>query len=485
MEEDVNLLPRDKLLRDTFTPAETLLFGTILLTANVAFWLADPRSLWLLGFFLIAAGLTVFILKTHEHSHPFFVTFLWPKFWLCTAPVWILLAQYAIGLLQDPCGAVNIRQETFVKLEPVKPWLPASTAFSSTWPTILGYCAIYLVAINLFIVPKSRAFFERLLPWLCLSSVLVAIFGYVQAGLELSAPIFTKGTGQADFFGFFPYDGHWAAFAVIWTCVNISMSLLVTRYDDSPSFIESTGPWYLTGGILLGASAFLVEAQWPSAVLMLTLSCMLLLLSLNFLANKKDPHWRPISILSGLTATAIFAAAVFTLFQGTSDSIHAKSMKGTAMDLFRESPIFGWGIDSFSKLLPFYGSDLLIGQTYDRAGNDVAQLLAEIGIVGVGFPVLLLVILILRYFKGRFDIQLTNHILTGCGAIVVLAFFDTPLMSPAVCFSFLVALFIALRWADITRNKVDEVDAPRPTLVTPASQRRVPFYNKVPKERFK
>ncbi|MEO0510399.1 MAG: O-antigen ligase family protein [Verrucomicrobiota bacterium] len=485
MGQNVNLLPRDILLRDTFTPAENLLFTTILITANLTFWLADPRSYWLLGLFLIAGGMTVVILKTHEATHPFFVNFLWPKFWLCTAPLWILLMQYLVGIFQDPVSTVRVGKEEFMHLEPVTSWLPISTGSQSTWTTMLGYCAVYLVTINLFIVPKSRAFFERLLPWLCLSSVLVAIFGYIQEGLTLSAPLFTDGTGQLDFFSCYPYDGHWAAFAIIWTCINISMSLLVSRYNDSPPFIESTGPWYLSGGILLGSTAYLVEARWPAALLMLTLSAMLMLVSMNFLIKIKDPNSRPISILTGLASSAMFASALITIFQKPVHPMDRESLRQAALDLFKESPLFGWGIDSFEILLPLYGSDLLVGQNYERAEHDLFQFLSEVGLIGVAFPITLILILIFRYVRGRHDIQLTNHLLIGCAVIVGLSFGDTPFMSPTVCFSFFTSLFIALRWADITRNRADEVDAPRPTLVTPASKRRVPFHNKASEYRFK
>ena len=58
-------------------------------------------------------------------------------------------------------------------------------------------------------------------------------------------------------------------------------------------------------------------------------------------------------------------------------------------------------------------------------------------------------------------------------------------MSPAVYFSFFTIFFIALRWADLSRNKIDEVDAYRPQLVTAETVRRVPFFNKQYKEKEK
>jgi hypothetical protein len=477
MDQDPQLLPRDKLLRDTFTPAETSLYCLILITANVAFWLAEPRSYWLLGFFLIAASMTPVILKTHEHTHPFFVTFLWPKFWLCTAPVWLLLFQFSFGLLQQPLGKITVDGTAFIQFAPPpQQWLPASTAADTTWPAALGFSAIYIVSVGLFLIPKSRAFFERLMPYLCLSAVLPALFGYIQSGLNTTKPLLTKGTGAEDFFAFFPYDGHWAAFAILWACASISMALLTTRYDDSPPFVESTGPWYLTAGTIFGASAFLVEAKWPAVFLMLTYAIMMMLFAANIFTAKRDPHRRSIASLGGLASTSMFGAALYRILQTGDSPLVTGSLKQAAWEMFSDRPFFGWGMDSFGHLLPFYGSDLLLGENYQRAGNDVVQILAENGIFGFLPMVILLVFLITRYLRGRHNMQLSNQLLTGLAFVLLLAFFDSPFMSPAVFFSFVILLFVALRWADISRNRADEVDAPRPNLVTPQSLRRVPFY---------
>jgi hypothetical protein len=477
MDQDSQLLPRDKLLRDTFTPAENLLFVLILITANVAFWLADPRSYWLLGFFLIAAAMTVVVLKTHEHTHPFFVTFLWPKFWLCAAPVWLLLLQFTIGLMQRPLGTMTLEGVEFVQLEiPRQSWHPVSMSAETAWPTVLGFGAIYIVAVGLFIVPKSRAFFERLMPCLCISAVLVALLGYIQTGLDTTMPLLTKGTGAEDFFGFFPYDGHWAAFAILWTCACISMALLTTRYEDSPAFVQSSAPWYLTGGTLLGASAFLVEARWPAAILMLTYASMMMLVSVHFFSASKDPHRKTIGGLSGLVATGMFAAGLYRIFQPVSNPDVSEHLRQAAWEMFRDRPLFGWGMDSFGHILPFYGSDLLLAGNYERAGCDALQLLAELGIVGIIPSIILVAFLTGRYLRKRHNIQFTNHLFTGLVATALLAFLDSPFMSPAVFYSFVLLLFVALRWADVTRNRADEVDAPRPDLVTPQSLRRVPFH---------
>jgi len=478
-ENEAPLRIRDQLLRDSFTPAEYLLFGLILIVTTVGFWLADPRSMWGLGFYLIAGGFCPVILKTHEHTHPFFIDRLWTKFWLLSAPAWLIALQFTLGLLQSPIHTLNIGMEVFLSLDPVHIWLPISATARETWVTVFGFGALYLIALNLFIVPKSRSFFERTFPWLCLSAVLVCIFGYLQIGFGLENPFLTKGTGSSDFFAFFPYDGHWAAFALLWCTVCTGMALLSTRYHDSPDFIQSTGPWYLTGAGLLGASGFLIEANWPAAVLLMVFSVMLLLVSVNFFTRSKDRHRNEIAVITGLLASGIFASGIFRIFQSDPNAESTGALREAASAMFKDSPFFGWGVDSFAQLAPFYIDDMLLGTRNIRATSDALQFIAELGIIGAIVPIAVIVILIYRYIKEKPDINLTNHMMIGCVGVLILAFFDSPFMSPAVFLSFFVIFFSALRWADLSRSNVDEVDAKeRPALVTPEAERRVPFFTK-------
>jgi hypothetical protein len=370
-------------------------------------------------------------------------------------------------------------------LEPISIWWPTTAADSHTWITVLGFCAAYVATTLVFIIPKSLSFFERTLPWLCLSAVIVAAIGYIQKGLNLEVSFFTKGTGQTDFFAFFPYDGHWAAFAALWCSCCMAMALLSTRYDDSPEFVNSVGPWYLTGSILLGATGLLVESPIPAAVLLYTLAAMLLIFSVDFLLKSKDTHRTPIAISSGLFACLCFAAGLYRLLQGIDLQNHNGNLRSAAYDMFQASPIFGWGADSYGKILPFFSSDDFVGMQAERASSDMLQLAAEFGLVGLLLVVCYFFYFMIRYLSGQHDIRTTNHMLVGCFAVFSLSALDSPFMSPAVFLSFFFIFFSAMRWADLSRNKVDEVDAQRPQLVTPESQRRVPFFNKQYREKEK
>ncbi|MGJ8653340.1 MAG: O-antigen ligase family protein [Opitutaceae bacterium] len=468
---------RDKVLRDSFTIAEAQLFGQLILTVLVAFWVGDPRSFWGLGIFMISGGFCLFILKTHEATHPFFIDLLWPKFWLYTIPIWWVILQFCVGLLQNPIAEIEVGEEIYRLLEPTSSWLPISTVTTTTWITVIGFCALYLISLNLYLIPKSRSFFEKTLPWFCLVAVLVCVFGYIQEVLSLQKPLLTKGTGQNDFFSFFTYDGHWAAFALIWCSVCISLALLNNRYEDSADFIQSSGPWYLTGATLLGASGILVEARWPSAVLLIGFSIMLLLVAGHFLHYKKNTHSKNIAYASGLCATTFSAIAIYRIFQDNPTAETSELLRQAAINMFQDRPVFGWGLDSFQQMAPFYLDDTLLGARHDRVLSDALQYLAELGIVGITIPIIILGIPLVNYFRKKSDVMMTNHLLIGCAGVLALSFMDTPFMSPAVFFSFFIVVFSALRWADLSRSNVDEVDAvERPNLVSPEAERRLPFF---------
>lgn len=482
--EDRNLNARDKLLRDSFTPAETLLACTLLLTSTVAFWISQPRSDWVLGVFLIVGGLTPVLLKTHEHTHPFFVDLLWRRFWWLSLPVWWILAQSAIGISQNPIAAITINGSEYTELSAINIWRPSLIDLRSNWLTILGFCAIYLVSINLFIIPKSRAFFEKVLPWLCTSATMVCVMGLLQKASGLRAPLFASDHPHSDYFAFFAYDGHWAAFALLWMVACFAMALLQLRYADSPAFLESRAPWYLTGATLLGLSGYFVQARLPSAVLLLSFTVMTFFCIINIAPNRTEPKRFSIATLCGLLGLLTLWGGVQRLMQSSTIGPEASALRNSAKEMFLDNPIFGWGMDSFSQLLPYYQPDWMLGSVNERAFSDYYQHLAEYGIVGASLAPIICIGLVIRYIIGKNDIRLTNYLLVGCLAITILAFVDTPFMSPAVSLSFLILFFSAIRWGDLSRIKVDEVDA-KVVVVTHEKERNVPVFHGEQKETFK
>ncbi|MGB0414502.1 MAG: O-antigen ligase family protein [Coraliomargarita sp.] len=482
--EDRALNARDKLLRDTFTPAEVLVSGTFIVCATISFWLASPRSYWVLGIFIIAGAFMPVVFKTHEQTHPFFVDLLWRRVWLLSAPLVYVILTYSIGLFQSPFGNIEVDGNTYQSLLNVDTWRPTTAGFKQTWIALLGFCGMYFVTTSAFVVPKSRAFFERTLPWLCLLATLVCAFGLIQKSIGFEKAIFTAGTGQSDFFAFFPYDGHWAAFALLWCYACMAMALLQNRYEDSPGFTKSTGPWYLSGACLLGFSGFFVEAKWPATILLLGFSWACVLFAFNVFRGPNKPYRTSIGLAGVLLAIAAGTGGLARMRSTNPYAADAESLRRTAVDLFQDNPIFGWGMDSFATLAPYYSNDRLLNTLHERACSDVAQALAELGIVGTALVPLICAGLLIRYIFGGKSIQLTNHLMTGSLFLVALAFLDSPFMSHPVFLSFFILFFSALRWADLSRHKVDEVDA-KVALVTHERHRQVPFTTNPKPDKFK
>jgi hypothetical protein len=107
--------------------------------------------------------------------------------------------------------------------------------------------------------------------------------------------------------------------------------------------------------------------------------------------------------------------------------------------------------------------------------SDLLQISAEFGLFGLVLLAGSIGIYLYRLAHlGRFSL-LAAVLLVGCAAVLSLACIDVPFMSPAVTISFLLMAFSALRWSELGAMSSDEIDAARPTLVTPESQRLVPF----------
>lgn len=471
------LLPREKLLRDTFTPAESFIYRLVLIVCGFAFCFAGPRYGWALGGFLIAAPLCPIILKIHQSSHPFRVDLLWPRFWLITAPIWLLLLQLLLGLMQSPLQTVEIDSVAQLSLGPVNPWIPLTTGGITHTLPLLSFGALYLVAANLFLIPKSHYFFERLLRLLCYWATLLAVFGYIQKALQLNAPLFTSGTAAGDFFAFFPYEGHWAAFALLWCTANGAIILLSIRNNKSQNLLKSRDRRYLLGTLLLGGSGFCIDAHWPAVLLLLTYAALLIQIGRAFLNESQDRHRKKIATFTlSIAVLALCVSCLRILRHDVQPPDSAPQLRQAAQSMFHESPVFGWGTESYQQLIPFFIDDLSSPSRYQSAQSDWLQGAAEFGIFGLLLALLTLSLLLLRYLKGRSDIKLTNQLLLGCSGLLLLAAVDNPFMSPAVFVSFWILFFSALRWADLTRNHVDEVDAATaPTFVTPASLRNAPF----------
>lgn len=449
-----------------------------LLAVGISIIAADPRSFWLLGTMIILVPLCIANTKLHELVHPFRIDHLWRRYGLLLLPAILIALQYMAGITSLTTETLQIKEEVFFILTDSSKWLPASTPPSklTTTLTLFGFISVFIVSLSLFIVPKSIIFFKRLLPKICFLAVFAAIIGYLQKTFGLTKPFASNGTGKDDFFAFFPYDGHWAAFACLWAVVCAALSMEHIRQDQTKDYLNTNGPWFLFGAIILGSTGLVVHSSGPGAVLLLLLSFMLLATSIQFIHSGGDRNHNSLTLVCTLGSCILFAAGIFRLVETNPEAIHYSQLRQSALQLFLERPLFGWGFESFAHAAPFFNNDK-IGSSLNLHGqSDLLHYLSEFGLFGCFVIATFILILSTRYFRQKEESSFTNHLLIACLSVIIIAAMDSPFMSPTVTLSFWVLFFSALRYATIKRNQVDEVDIEDTVMVSPPEARRIPFF---------
>ena len=165
---------------------------------------------------------------------------------------------------------------------------------------------------------------------------------------------------------------------------------------------------------------------------------------------------------------------IYRTFKANSELETIQALKATSFHMFQDSPIFGWGLDAFQRLMPYYSNSKLLDKYYETAPTGILSALIEFGSLGVLLMAGYLTYLLLRNFFLKRENSLSNNIFTGLMIVIILIFFENPFYNTAVLFSFWVLLFCALRWAKLIHNPSDQVDT-KLNLVIKDYLRRVPF----------
>jgi len=130
------------------------------------------------------------------------------------------------------------------------------------------------------------------------------------------------------------------------------------------------------------------------------------------------------------------------------------------MDMASDSPIVGHGAGGFRYLFPRYQqqypSIFMEGNSrlfWEYAHNDYAQLLAELGVVGVGLLLLgLIAVVVCAVQVNLFGQPSLLLILGGPIVVATTAAVDFPMHNPAVLFTTVAVVVLVLRWAQLSRR---------------------------------
>lgn len=473
---------RDIALRDNFTLAEKFNFGAIYLIFILITWLPYSRSIMVLGFVFLLCCASFANLKVHERVHPFLIDKLLLKSVLLILGPLALLLIYFITGIETSLANISYENSAFGSLKSSYTLWNTNPLKDSRWGEFLALFSLFSLCTHLFIIPKSLYFINKFLGWCTLNVGVITLIGFLYKATGLNKPLFVQDSGTDDFFFYFAYDGFWAAFAIMWVFVSYVMSVIEYEKGSLP-FVETSAPIYFTISILLASSALIIQADLPAAFLALSYS-IVCYQKIKFFSSKKEAAFKSIKPYCILLFLISFSYGIYKLiisYPGNDQMIY---LKQSALEIFYDSPIFGWGIDAFQVLSPFYNDAHLLATHHESAPTGILSILIEFGLLGALIIALYASFFFVRYHILKQENPFSNNILTGLFIVLILAFFEAPFYSLPVLLSFWILGFCAFRWADLLAKNPDEVDTELP-LITEDKLRNVPFVTKPKKEVFK
>ena len=481
-QEKLTLNIRDIALRDLFTASEKINFIALFVLFIVLTCNFDNHSIWTSCFVLVIGTSSLINIKIHDLVHPFIIDKLWSKLLYFNLPVIALLIIYLLTALGNCIDPISVNGFAFLEFKKPENLFSTNVAFKDNWILFLSTISLFSICTHLLLIPKSLYFINKLLSWLCNSLFLIILSAYIFKAGDFAKPLFTTGTGHSDYFFYFPYDGDWAAFALLWLYVSYAISIIEYEKNDR-KFTRTKALLYLALCALLVSTTLVIQESVPSLFLSFAFVHICFLTYCYF--KKENKHVlkliRPYIFLLSIGSTL---KGLHTFSQINAHDSVTENLKKSGFEMIADSPLFGWGINSFQKLAPYYNDASLLNQNYEAIPSSVINFLCEFGFIGTIIICLLPILLYLRYLKKNQNNSFSNTLFFALFSIVLLSFFDNPFYSIPVAFSFWMIGFLAIRWAQLIYHRPDEVDTGE-NLITSDQLRKVPFVTNPKKEVFK
>ena len=419
--------------------------------AAIAFGGVD---MWALGIFSLAAGV-IFVLWLAD---------AWKKseFNFNTNLLQLpLIGLILIGLIQLlPVGGANISGELLS--------IPA-TASLSIDPSLTRFAVIKFVILAVFFAAaytfiNSQKRLQKIVLTIIISGTAMAIFGILQRLANPAAIYGIRPAGQAIPFASFVNQHHFAGFMEM--TLGITLALIFGKAVKKDRQI-----FYIFAAVIMGMAVVFTSSR-GGMISMLGVTGLVILAV--FLQKKKkiktadgedeieSNFSRNIYLFGGgLTFIVILFGSVLllggdqSLMRGiglvnaqddlTGGRTHFWSV---ALQIFKDNPIFGAGLDAFATAFPKY--DTWNGTfRVENAHNDYLQILADTGILGF-ICVLSFIVLFFKQSLKTIVSSLDNFrrsaaigATAGCFGILLHSFFDFPLRTTSNAFFFLTLVVIA------------------------------------------
>lgn len=473
---------RDIALRDNFTGAEKLNFIALFIAFITLTWNLDSRSIWTSCFLLIIGTSSIINIKIHDIVHPFIIDKLWTRLLFLNLPAIFLLIIYFLTALGNCIELISLGDASFLGLNSPENIFSTNVAFKENWILFLSTISLFFLCTHILIIPKSLYFIHKFISWCSVSIFFIILIGFIFKASDLVKPLFSTGTGQIDFFFYFPYDGDWAAFALLWMYVSYAISKIEYEKNDL-TFTKTNAPFYLALCTALASTTLIIQESIPSLFLSFAF-VHICLFTYQYYKERKESVLKLIGPYIFFLGFGSAIKGIYTFVQINTHNSEAEHLKKSGLEMIADSPLFGWGINSFQKLSPYYNDASLINLKYEGIPSSAINLLLEFGFIGMFIICLYALILYLNYLIKKQNNPFSNTLFFALFLIILLSFFDNPFYSIPTTFSFWIIGFLAIRWAQLVNHPPDEVDTKEDIMIIDI-KRNVPFVTDPTKEVFK
>ena len=474
---------RDLELRDNFTASEMICFGITILFLVALSWLTNARSTLILGYVLIISTASMANLKIHQIVHPFIIDQFWRKVsYPLIIPICLLLAFYINGDYSNASTSMILEEGNSYTYSTPKPFIGNNIDVINNSISFLGLVSLFCFSTQLLLIPKSLYFINKLLHWGCTNALILTGIGLFYKFLNFQAPMFVKTESHYNFFAHFANDEQWGAFAILWMFTSYGLAIIELKKVEF-KFSKSIARYFFMIALLLASTALVLKSDISAAFIAFSYA-ILCIKKIRFFKMLNQPIFKRLKNYTYFLLGTSISYGSYRTFKVNSELETIQALKATSFQMFQDSPIFGWGLDAFQKLMPYYSNSKLLDKYYETAPTGILSALIEFGSLGVLLMAGYLTYLLLRNFFLKRENSLSNNIFTGLMIVIILIFFENPFYNTAVLFSFWVLLFCALRWSKLIHNPSDQVDT-KLKLVIKDHLRRVPFVLNPKKEVYK
>jgi O-antigen ligase len=365
-------------------------------------------------------------------------------------------------------------------------WLPsgidAPFASMNAWRMLIIYGAVWLLACALWVGLTRRQAVHGLLYVIAGNGALLAVLAIVQR-LTGTRDILWFIQGKPEYFvGTIIYKNHAGAYFNLVVATAAALALWHLMRAARRMQRDSPAPVFLFCALLAGVTVIISYSRMATFLLM-AFALVGLAIFLGWQAWGRTAGTR--NPLVALLLAAVFLAFIglggYVLrfdraaervdhiiqeIRGERDGVsvsHRRIATQATWEMAADRRLWGWGAGGFRWMFPAYQQnhpEILtpswnkrVRFFWEYAHNDYAQLTAELGWVGVGLLLLLLLSMVtLLVARGAFTRLPLLLLLAGLGGTLVHSWVDFGLYNPAILTSWVALGILVIRWAETDRR---------------------------------